>query len=101
MREMRQMFCQKLHKTYSVRAFDNTDVWAGNLSVELDGITYDTTMARAFVAQGQTIPARMRVEVYAAQTWTHACGPMWMIEDMKIKRGCFETPLDTMCPCIW
>ena len=66
MHTIRQQFHHKLHNTYAVRAFDNTDVWAGNLSVELDGITFDTTMARAFVAPGKFVEAQVRAELYIA-----------------------------------
>jgi len=66
MQTLRQKFWHKLHDTYAVRAFDNTDVWAGNLSVELDGIVFDATMSRAFIKDGQTIDAQMRAELYVA-----------------------------------
>ena len=57
---------KKLHQTYLVQAFDNADVWAGNLSVELDGIRFGATMARAFLKSDGEVEARVRVELYMA-----------------------------------
>ena len=35
--DKRLKFRYKLHERYAVQAYDNADVWAGNLTVELDG----------------------------------------------------------------
>ncbi len=66
MQTIRQQFWHKLHHTYAVRAFDNTDVWTGNLSIELDGVTFDATMARAFLETGKTVVGQVRAELYVA-----------------------------------
>ena len=66
MQTIRMQFFQIFHKTYTAQAFDNSDVWAGNMSVVLDGQTFGTAMARAFLAQGQTLEARVRVELYVS-----------------------------------
>lgn len=81
MQTIRQKLWHKLHNTYAVRAFDNRDVWAGNLSVELDGITFDTTMARAFVNGHDQIEAQMRAEFYVADLDLCDCG----IEDLEVR----------------
>lgn len=73
MQTLRQKFWHKLHDTYAVRAFDNTDVWAGNLSVELDGIVFDATMSRVFIKDGKTVQAQMRAELYMADLDLSVC----------------------------
>ena len=50
MTDRRLEFKHKLHDIYAVQAYDNWDIWAGNMTVELDGIEYNATMARAFHA---------------------------------------------------
>lgn len=57
---------KKLHQTYLVQAFDNADVWAGKLSVELDGVWFGAAMARAFLECDGEVKARVRVELYMA-----------------------------------
>ena len=81
MQTIRQKLWHKLHNTYAVRAFDNTDVWAGNLSVELDGVTFDTTMARAFVEENKSVEAQVRAEFYVADLDLRACG----VEDLEVR----------------
>lgn len=76
MQAIRQQLWHKLHNTYAVRTFDNTDVWAGNLSVVLDGITFDTTMARAFLKSDEKVEARVCAELYVA--------------NMNLKASCFS-----------
>ena len=73
MQTMRQKFWHKLHNTYAVRAFDNTDVWTGNLSIDLDGVTFDTTMARAFLETGKTVMGQVRAELYVANLNLKLC----------------------------
>lgn len=63
--DLRDLIYRKLHLTYPVQAYDNSDVWAGNLSVELDGQRFDARLARAFVEPGQShVEARVRAELY-------------------------------------
>ena len=81
MKTIRQKLWHKLHNTYAVRAFDNRDVWAGNLSVELDGVTFDTTMARAFVGEGKTVAAQVRAEFYVADLDLSTCS----VEDLDVR----------------
>ena len=65
MTEIRGQIYRKLHKTYAVRDFDNRDVWAGNMSIEVDGILYGPTMARAFLGPHRPqVEARVRAELY-------------------------------------
>ena len=65
MSHVRDTIYQKLHEVYAVRAFDNQDVWAGNLSVELDGLRFGPAMARAFMgADRRVVEAKVRAELY-------------------------------------
>ena len=66
-------FKHKLHQTYTIQAYDNSDVWAGNLSIELDGISYSAVMARAFLKRGESVEARMTVELYLADMDLATC----------------------------
>ena len=63
MTDIRRQIYRKLHQTYAAQAFDNQDVWAGNLSVDLDGVRFGPTMARAFLESGE-VEARVRIELY-------------------------------------
>ena len=71
--DRRLEFKHKLHDTYAVQAYDNGDVWAGNLSVELDGIEYNATMARAFLSSNDYVEAQIRAELYIADMDLTAC----------------------------
>ncbi len=65
MKTIRQHMCEKLHEIYPIQGFDNQDVWAGNLGVELDGLRFDPHMARAFLGTVRSwVEARVRVEFY-------------------------------------
>ena len=62
---VRKQIYRKLHETYTPRTFDNRDVWMGNLSVDLDGIRYGPTMARAYLGPNRTrVDAQVRAELY-------------------------------------
>ena len=65
MTDVRQQIRRKLHETYQVRAFDNQDVWAGNLAVELDGVSCDAIMARAAIGpERKCVAMRVTAELY-------------------------------------
>ncbi|MXZ09005.1 MAG: hypothetical protein F4Y79_06110 [Gemmatimonadetes bacterium] len=64
--DKRLEFKYKLHERYAVQAYDNADVWAGKLTVELDGIRYDAVMARAFLMPDSAVEARVRTELFVA-----------------------------------
>ncbi len=66
-------FKYKLHDRYPVQSYDNADVWAGNLTIELDGIQYNTTMARAFLAPDGAVQARVRAELFVADIDLSMC----------------------------
>lgn len=59
------MFFAQLHRTYAPHHFDNWLVWAGELSIQIDGERFPPTLARALV--GTSHPrARVRVELFVA-----------------------------------
>lgn len=63
----REVFFAQLHRTYAPHHFDNWMVWAGNLSIHIDGEVCSPTLARVFV--GTSHPqarARVRVELFVA-----------------------------------
>ncbi len=64
---MRAIFRQQLHQTYAPHAFDNWLVWAGNHGIQIDGIDYPATLARAYIGPDQpTSQARVRVELFVS-----------------------------------
>ena len=71
--DKRLEFKYKLHERYAVQAYDNADVWAGNLTIELDGVRYDTVMARAFLAPDSAVEARVRAELFVADIDLATC----------------------------
>lgn len=63
----RAVFYQQLHRTYEPHHFDNWLVWAGNLSVELDGENCSPVLARALVGpEKPQVRAKVRVELFVA-----------------------------------
>jgi glycosidase len=63
----RATFYEQLHRTYQPQEYDNWLVWAGNLSVLVDGIRYSATLARTYVGpQHGPSQARARVELFVA-----------------------------------
>jgi glycosidase len=65
MSDIRDLIRRKLHETYAVQAYDSGDVWAGNMSVELDGVRFDARLSRAFIGAERTeVHARVRAELY-------------------------------------
>ena len=61
----RRQICHKLHDTYPLHGFDNQDVWAGNMCIELDGVSFDATLARAFTGpEKRRASGRVRAELY-------------------------------------
>jgi hypothetical protein len=82
MNQVHKILRQKLHETYARQAFDNTDVWAGNLSATIDGILYNAELARAYVDPGLiSAEARVRAEVYVAGLDPRDVGP----EDLRAR----------------
>lgn len=65
--ERRVVFFEQLHHTYAPHHFDNWMVWAGNLSIQLDGEHFPPTLARAFVgASHPQARARVQAELFVA-----------------------------------
>ena len=71
--DKRLEFKYKLHEQYAVQAYDNADVWAGNLTIELDGIRYDAVMARAFLVPDSAVEARVRAELFVSDIDLATC----------------------------
>lgn len=64
---LRAVFYEQLHRRYERQHFDNWVVWAGNGSVKIGDIEYDSTLARAYLKPGQvSAPARARCELFVA-----------------------------------
>lgn len=63
----------KLHDQYAVQAYDNADVWAGNMAVALDGLWYGPVMARAFLQRDGAVEARVHAELFVAGMDLSAC----------------------------
>jgi hypothetical protein len=60
------LFAQ-LHRTYAPHQFDNWVVWAGNLSICIDGESFSPTLARVFIGPARPLArARVRVELFVA-----------------------------------
>jgi hypothetical protein len=58
---------EQLHRTYGAGSFDNTRVWAGNVSIAIDGLRFDATLSRAYLRPGDGNPvARVRCELFVA-----------------------------------
>ncbi len=58
---------EQLHRTYDAGSFDHGRIWAGNLSVDIDGLRFDATLARAYLRPDQGVPlARVRCELFVA-----------------------------------
>ena len=56
----------QLHLTYDPHAFDSWRVWAGNLSIDIDGHRFDS-LARAYLeAERPSVVARVEVELFVA-----------------------------------
>lgn len=65
--DRRGVFFQQLHRTYAPHHFDNWVVWAGNLSIQIEGESFPPTLARVFVGPARPLArARVRVELYVA-----------------------------------
>jgi hypothetical protein len=66
-RSLRATFYQQLHCTYRLHQFDNWMVWAGNHSIQIDGIHYEAKLARAYVGPNRSAArARVRAELFIA-----------------------------------
>jgi len=64
----RDALYEQLHQRFAPGAYDNWAVWAGNLCVDVDGLRFDATLARAYVGEGTRTPtARVRVELFVAE----------------------------------
>lgn len=57
---------QQLHETFTAGAYDNWRVWAGAVSIEIDGLRFAPTLARAYRRGGVAPMARVRCELFAA-----------------------------------
>ena len=63
----RAILRHELHDRFAPHAYDNWVMWAGNLSVDIDGLQYEARLARAYVGpQRPAAVARVRVEVFVA-----------------------------------
>ena len=51
---LRAAFYEQLHCRYQRHAFDKWLVWGGNETIEIDGTTYGTTLARDYIEPGKT-----------------------------------------------
>ena len=63
----RAVFFEQLHRIYAPNHFDNWMVWAGNMSIQIDGEHFPSALARAFV--GISHPqarASVRAELFVA-----------------------------------
>ena len=107
--DKRLEFKYKLHERYAVQAYDNADVWAGNLTIELDGIRYDSVMARAFLVPDSAVEAGVRTELFVADIDLATCrtgdieARLWTdVNDRGFvdERGEFRTGAGFMFLCI-
>lgn len=56
-----------LHDSYPDGGYDNWRVWAGNLSIEIDGLWASATLSRAYLWPDRPAPrARVRCELFVA-----------------------------------
>ena len=63
----REIFHRQLHLTYRPRHFDNWFVWAGNLSIDLEGRFYPSKLARVYIdPRRPSVEARVQVELFVA-----------------------------------
>ncbi len=63
----RALFFEQLHRTYTPHHFDNWVVWAGNMSIQIDGEWCSPTLARVFIGPSHPLArAKVRVELYVA-----------------------------------
>ena len=64
----RAIFFDQLHRCFAPGAFDNWVVWAGNLTIQLDGQRFDSVLARGYVGPGKPqVEAKVRVELFVAE----------------------------------
>ena len=65
---VRSIFYRELHQRFARQAFDNWVVWAGNGRVEIGGVEYTSTLARAYIRPGAVgVQARIRCELFVAE----------------------------------
>jgi hypothetical protein len=58
---------RRLHCTYRAGRFDHWRVWAGAVSIEIDGLCFASTLARAYLRRTAGPPrARVRCELFVA-----------------------------------
>ena len=68
---VRSIFYRELHQRFARQAFDNWVVWAGNGRVEIGGVEYTSTLARAYIHPGAVgVQARVRCELFVAEVDT-------------------------------
>ena len=88
----RPLVYKKLHDTYSINDYDNTDVWAGNMLLLAGGHEFGTPLARLFLDTDDpeaVETVRVSAEIYIrgvtdtqalddtevdVTLWTHAVG---------------------------
>ncbi len=64
---VRSIFYRELHQRFARQAFDNWVVWAGNGRVDIGGVEYTSTLARAYIRPGSVgVQARVRCELFVA-----------------------------------
>lgn len=62
---LRPVFFEQLHQTYQRHAFDNWVVWAGNHRIQIDGTTYPSALARAYIGPDRpSCRAQVRAELF-------------------------------------
>ena len=59
-------FHEQLHQTYTAGEYDNWRVWAGAVSIKIDGFRFASHLARAYVHPDRVAKARVRCEIFVA-----------------------------------
>lgn len=63
----RAVFYEELHRRFARQHFDNWVVWAGNECVDMGGVEFASTLARAYIQPGRLgVEARVRCELFVA-----------------------------------
>ena len=90
-----------MHCRYQRHSFDNGLVWGGNETIEIDGIIFGPTLARAYIEPGETSanarvccqlfvaeidPSAVKAEDIDARLWADVDGlgsyvDMWLVAD--------------------
>ena len=63
----RTVFYEELHRRFARQHFDNWVVWAGNETVQIDGVEYEGALARAYIEPDISgVQAQVRCELFVA-----------------------------------